>query len=152
MQYEASKFSWSGGPEADDIVQELYMTAWFRRGYGNATFASEAARLSHVRQAIKWMAKNMARGDKPLTGNDFNFPAALIPALDDVIRNETIDAISDAVNDLTAEEQLILRLRFWEGKSWENIAHELGVTRNTGINRCNVALAKLRKFFGDVEE
>jgi RNA polymerase sigma factor for flagellar operon FliA len=70
---------------------------------------------------------------------------ALTAAEDEVERHSVRRAIDDAMSQLVGEDQVIVRLRYWEGLSVADIARALGVEQKPLYRRLERTLGELRR-------
>jgi len=70
---------------------------------------------------------------------------------DSLIRFETVEGVKRAIAQLSAEQQQIVRMRIYEGKTFAVIADELGVPLGTALGRMRQSLKKLRTLLGEDE-
>lgn len=69
-----------------------------------------------------------------------------------VVRWESVTRVREALADLPAEQQKIVRLRIYDQKTFAVIAKELGIPLGTALSRMRAGLAKLRQRLADDEE
>lgn len=58
---------------------------------------------------------------------------------------EYVDELGVGISLLSEEQQQVVRLRYWEEKSFKEIAEETGVSINTALGRMRYALQHLRR-------
>ena len=63
-----------------------------------------------------------------------------------LIHGEYVDELGYGLSQLSAEQQEVVRLRYWEEKSFKEIAEETGVSINTALGRMRYALQHLRRY------
>lgn len=63
---------------------------------------------------------------------------------DSLIQKESIEQVRAAIEQLPPEQQLIVRMRIYEEKTFAVIADELKIPLGTALGRMRTALAKLR--------
>jgi len=51
---------------------------------------------------------------------------------------ESVDELGYGLSQLSAEQQEVVRLRYWEEKSFKEIAEETGVSINTALGRIGI--------------
>jgi RNA polymerase sigma-70 factor (ECF subfamily) len=61
------------------------------------------------------------------------------------IRAETVDRVREAIAELPAVQQQVLRMRIYEEKTFAVIAQELQIPLGTALARMRTAMEKLRK-------
>lgn len=83
-------------------------------------------------------------GDKAARNKQANLPDFASASDHPVIRNESINQVRNAINDLSQEQQQIVRLRIYEEKTFAEIAEQLNITIGVAIGRMHAALKILR--------
>ena len=63
-----------------------------------------------------------------------------------LIHSEYVDELGYGMSQLSAEQREVVRLRYWEEKSFKEIAEETGVSINTALGRMRYALQHLRRY------
>lgn len=97
--------------------------------------AYNEAMLLRRRQAIDEAALRRTAWDRKSVGQ---------AADADLVRAETIQLVRQAIRDLPAEQQQVVRMRIYEDKTFAVIAAELGIPLGTALGRMRTALIKLR--------
>ena len=65
--------------------------------------------------------------------------------LDSLLRKETLDRVRQEMANLPPEQQVVVRRKLLEDKTYREIAVELGVAEGTVVTRLRLALEKLRR-------
>jgi RNA polymerase sigma factor (sigma-70 family) len=65
-----------------------------------------------------------------------------------LVRTEEIEKLKRLLQDLPTEQQLVVRRRIQEDKTFAQIADELNVPLGTVLTRMRLAVQKLQKWFG----
>lgn len=63
-----------------------------------------------------------------------------------LIHSEYVGELSYGMSQLSAEQREVVRLRYWEEKSFKEIAEMTGVSINTALGRMRYALQHLRRY------
>ena len=63
-----------------------------------------------------------------------------------LIHSEYVGELSYGMSQLSAEQREVVRLRYWEEKSFKEIAEATGVSINTALGRMRYALQHLRRY------
>ena len=63
-----------------------------------------------------------------------------------LIHSEYVGELSYGMSQLSAEQREVVRLRYWEEKSFKEIAEATGVSINTALCRMRYALQHLRRY------
>ena len=69
-----------------------------------------------------------------------------------VIRFETVSSVREAIAELPAAQQQVVRMRIYEEKTFAVIAAELDIPLGTALARMRAAMEKLKKRLGEEEE
>lgn len=67
------------------------------------------------------------------------------PADAGLLRQETVELVRQAIGELSAEQQQMVRMRIYEEKTFAVIAAELGIPLGTALARMRTALVRLRQ-------
>lgn len=62
----------------------------------------------------------------------------------ELVKSETVERVRQAISELSAEQQQVVRMRIYEEKTFAVIAAELGIPLGTALGRMRVAMSKLR--------
>ena len=62
-----------------------------------------------------------------------------------IIFREHLSELSVGISSLSAEQQEVVRLRYWEELSFKEIAEQTGVSINTALGRMRYALGHLKR-------
>ncbi len=117
--------------ELGHTVQEGALKSWlFRVAYNEALAIRRREGVGEkVRQQLAW-----------ITPTSDGTPVA------SVSRFETVVAVRQAIDELPAEQQQVVRMRMYDQKKFAEIAQELKLPLGTVLSRMQLALKKLRKF------
>jgi RNA polymerase sigma-70 factor (ECF subfamily) len=129
--------------EAEDLTEDVFVRAWEALpGYQvrQHPFTSWLYRIAH-NLTIDHMRR---RKPMPLIESD-EYPDPVGPASpeDALERAQTLQALQGALHQLSAEEQLVIVLRFVEGLSHEEVAATLGKSNEASRVIQHRALARL---------
>lgn len=69
---------------------------------------------------------------------------------DALVRNEDIERVRAAIDELPPDQQRIVRMRIYEEKTFAVIADELKIPLGTALGRMRAALARLRTSLGSL--
>ena len=137
---------------AEDIFQETFIKAVRVIDEGrycdNGNFLSWVLRLAH-NQVIDYFRNQ--RQNKSLTESDagYNVLGTLQFAdrtIEDALVSEQIERDIRSLIELLPEEQReVVRMRYFAGLSFKDIAEQTGVSINTALGRMRYALINLRK-------
>ena len=97
--------------------------------------AYHEAMLLRRRQAIDDAALRRTAWDRESVGES---------AEAELVRAETVQRVRQAISELSAEQQQVVRMRIYEEKTFAVIAAELGIPLGTALGRMRTAMSKLR--------
>lgn len=138
-------------PLAEDLVHEVFMKIWEARDriVIATSFSAYLYRISHNKaiDALKKIAKDTALQKEVLEWMD---PRIAEPENERFNRYEAL--YHDAVAALTPQRQKIFILCKEKGKTYEEAAVELGISRNTVKEHMVQSLRFLRAYFAEKEQ
>jgi RNA polymerase sigma factor (sigma-70 family) len=135
--------------EAEDVVQEAYVTVWRRAGTFDPDRGSPIAWLAAIarNKAIDRL-RGGTRRMKPL--EDAVDIADVTPsALSAVITNETHRRLMECIDGLDARDASAIRETFLDGATYEKLASRLSIPLGTIKSRIRRSLTQLRECLGD---
>jgi RNA polymerase sigma-70 factor (ECF subfamily) len=89
--------------------------------------------------------RRQAVGDKVVRRAAWTREVAARGADEPVIRFESVEAVRQAIAELPAEQQQIVRMRIYDEKTFAVISQELQIPLGTALGRMRTALQRLRK-------
>lgn len=134
---------------AEDVVQEVFVHAWNRavdfdpsRGSARTWLCMIARRraVDRVRSDTAWRRRTEAEA------RDVDDRAPDRPAADpaeQAVAADVAATVRRVLGALPAEQQLAIRLAYFEGHSYRQIATLLGIPEGTAKSRIRLALARL---------
>lgn len=136
--------------EAEDLMQDVMLTVWRRAQQFDRSKARASTWIFTITRNKRIDAIRRERRPE-LDPND----PALVPDRDDspddaVSASEWRDAVHRAIEDVPEEQARLLRLSFFEEKTHDVIAKELGLPLGTVKSRIRLAVAKLRRSLEDL--
>jgi len=132
----------SNANDAEDIIQETYIKLWTKR--------HEIGHISNVESFSIIVLKNTCldflRKTKNdlLTEYDYNIPSS-ISLSNEIEQSDQLNHVSILMGKLSGQQQLVLKLKHWDGYSDEEIE------QITGLQRGNIKmiLSRARKMIKD---
>ena len=129
--------------ESENIIQEVFIKIWNRR----ATINPELNFTSYLFTIIK---NRVFDHLKEVKKNDFlkeKFWEKILEykAIDNEIKEERFAKIKEAVDELSEKRKVIIKLNYEEGKSYEEIAQQLNISKNTVKNQLVKAKQVIRQ-------
>jgi RNA polymerase sigma-70 factor (ECF subfamily) len=131
--------------EAEDVVQETVLAVWTRHEAGFIedldAYANRSVWRNAIRRKLRW------RDWDTLEHAERYLAFSLECEADAVFE---ADALEAAIAQLPAAQALALRLRFYTGLSFRQMAEALSIGLNTAASRTRHALESLRRGLTDV--
>lgn len=137
---------------ADDIYQETFIKAVRVIDEGrykeNGKFLSWVMRIAHNQVIDHFRAEKQNKNITPTTAG-YDILAQTSPAeksIEDRLVGEQIEAdVRKLITFLPDEQQEVVRLRYYDGLSFKEIAEHTEVSINTALGRMRYALINLRR-------
>ncbi|CAN5120324.1 sigma-70 family RNA polymerase sigma factor [soil metagenome] len=135
--------------EAEDVLQEVYMSVWTKAGQFDESRASPITWLAT-------MARNRAIDRQRQVGRRIARPIEDAEevaderesSLDSVLRSEQTTRLDGCMAELEASQQKALRTAFFEGRTYEDVAGLFGVPTGTMKSWIRRSLIKLKACLG----
>ena len=150
------RFSISDEDQVEDVFQDVFIKVMLTIRQGRYTaegkFKSWLGRVAH-NLVIDYFRRQKARGtSQPLESDN---PEGIVQTLqvasgdlsaeEAIIFQEHLSELSAGISSLSAEQQEVVRLRYWEELSFKEIAEQTGVSINTALGRMRYALGHLKR-------
>lgn len=133
-------------PYAEEIVQEVFLKVWLKRDTLNPELSFKSFLFTITRNKTITFLKRAAKSEK-IRQEIFYNSQKFANTTDLHIREEEVDSIKkEALDLLPPRRRLIFEMSRNDGKSYEEIATELGISPNTVKNQMSMALETLREF------
>jgi RNA polymerase sigma-70 factor (ECF subfamily) len=133
-------------PYAEEIIQDVFLTVWEKREALNPDLSFKSFLFTITRNNTISFLKRAAKSEKIREEIFYSSQKYANPA-DLHIREEEVDKIKkEALDLLPPRRRLIFEMSRNDGKSYEEIATELGISVNTVRNQMSKALETLRDF------
>jgi RNA polymerase sigma-70 factor (family 1) len=133
---------------AADFVQDIFLQIW--------DTDSLSENLPHLQPWLYTLVRNRCidalrrKNTQDKRVGDYSRYAAgwLSEEIDEVTRAETIRQLHQALNTLPGDTAKIIRMHFFEGKKYTEIAQEMGLNYDVVQKRAARGLAQLKKLVG----
>ncbi|HEX9826741.1 MAG TPA: RNA polymerase sigma-70 factor [Flavobacteriaceae bacterium] len=133
-------------PYAEEIVQDVFLKVWLKRETLNPELSFKSFLFTITRNKTITFLKRAAKSEK-IREEIFYNSQKFANTTDLHIREKEVDNIKkEALDLLPPRRRLIFEMSRNEGKSYEEIATELGISQNTVRNQMSMALETLRDF------
>lgn len=148
-QNDLYKFSLSmvySKSNAEEIVQDVFLNLWLKRETINPELSLKSFLFTITRnKTISFLKK--AANNKKLKEEIFYKSQKSVNPTERHMREEELKTIKkEALDVLPPRRRLIFEMSRNDGKSYEEIAGELGISPNTVRNQMSIALKTLREF------
>ena len=134
---------------AEEVMQETMFTVWRKAGHFDPSKGSASTWVFTIARNLRIDA--FRRDRRPEFDPDD--PALTLesePSVDQAILQEQSAAhLKEALTILSCDEQMLLKLAFYDDLSHSAISKKLGVPLGTVKSRFRLAFAKLRTALGD---
>ncbi|MDO5972354.1 RNA polymerase sigma-70 factor [Flavivirga aquimarina] len=131
---------------AEEIVQDVFLKVWIKRASLNPEMSFKSYLFTITRnQNIKFLKK--AANNRKLREEIFYKSQKFASSTELYIRESELELLKqEALDKLSPKRRIIFEMSRNEGKSYEDIANELGISANTVRNQMSKALETLRLF------
>ena len=136
------------GPDAEDVVQEAFLEVFqFRQKNQVQNWAGILRRIA-VHRALDRLRRR--RDTQPLSG--FEVLNASDGPLDKAVAGELAERLRGAIAQLPARQAAVFSLRYFDDRSYEQIAEILGIETNAVAAALHKARAKLQSLLEEKVE
>ena len=131
---------------AEEIVQDVFMKIWIKRELLNLEMSFKSYLFTITRnKTIKFLKK--AADNKKLREEIFYKRQKFVYSTDIYLRESELENLKkEALNKLSPKRRIIFEMSRNEGKTYADIALELGISISTVRNQMSKALETLRNF------
>jgi len=135
--------------EAEDVLQEVYITVWTKAATFDETRASPITWLATMarNRAIDRQRQVGRRSTRPIDDAETVADDGE-SGLDSVLRTEEAARLDGCLSELEAPQQKALRTAFYEGRTYEDVATLFGVPTGTMKSWIRRSLMKLKACLG----
>jgi len=130
---------------AEEVTQAVFLDVWRRPGRFDPTRGSLRSWLATVahHRSIDWVREEAARRRREL--GDFQTRVAHLPDLEDTVAAALgAERVRCALSDLCEPERTAIGLAYFGGRTYRQVAQDLGVPEGTVKSRIRTGLAQPR--------
>lgn len=129
--------------ESENLVQEAFIKVWERRSSINPDLNFTSYLFTIIRNRVFDYLKEVKRNDFMKERYWQNIVS--YQQVDSDLKEERIEKVKGALEDLTEKRRKIIQLNYEEGKSYEEIAMIMNISKNTVKNQLVKAKQILRR-------
>jgi len=134
--------------DAEDVVQEVFVQIWKEAERFDATRASVKTWLFTIARSRSLDRYRSRKTVQSRLQDHTDESLQQMPGKEDLQASSLMQQyVSNALNQLSAEQRVVLELSYYEGLTQEEIAGRLGEPLGTVKSRIRSALIKLRSLF-----
>jgi RNA polymerase sigma factor (sigma-70 family) len=138
LEYLATLETGADGESAELTTDELLSKWQSPRGWLFRVGWNEAMLVRRVQTRHQNLLK------KAVWNRDLDRPEPAAPE-SGLVQDETVEAVRKAIGDLPEDQQIVVRSRIYEDKTFAVIAEELGLPLGTVLTRMRLAMQKLER-------
>lgn len=132
---------------AEDVLQDVFLKIWEIRSRINPEFSFKAYLYRICRNSVFKLLKKMAVDENLRVQVMQHFAQSIADADLKILWQQYEEILHAAINSLSPQRQKVFRLCREEGKSYEQVANELGISRNTVKEHMVLAMKFIREHF-----
>lgn len=135
---------------ARDVTQEVFVHLWEfadRVDLARGSLRSYLGTMAHRRavDAVRGSERRTRAENRLRAQGGTASPSAESGVVHDATRTWRSDRLRSLVEELPTEQRDALRLAYFEGRTYRQVAAELGIPEGTAKSRMRMALARLRE-------
>lgn len=135
--------------DAEDILQEALVVLWEKIRSGSFEYQAKLSTYIYATAKNIWFRRLARRREFPVSKDDFETATEDATPLEELEENERITAVQGAMEQIGNPCRDILLLYYWEERSMEEIALELGFANADTVKskkyQCKKMLERLVK-------
>lgn len=132
---------------AEDVLQDVFLKIWEIRARIDAQLSFKAYLYRICRNSVFKLLKKIAVDENLRVQVMQQFAQSIADADLKVLWQQYEEILHAAVNNLSPQRQRVFRLCREEGKTYEQVANELGISRNTVKEHMVLAMKQIREHF-----
>ncbi len=129
--------------ESENIIQEVFVKIWNRRSTINPELNFTSYLFTIIKNRVFDYLKEIKKND--FLRKKFWEKVLEYQAVDNEVKEERFAKVKEAVENLSEKRKIIIKLNYEEGKSYEEIANQLNISKNTVKNQLVKAKQVIRK-------
>lgn len=129
--------------ESENIIQEVFVKIWNRRSTINPELNFTSYLFTIIKNRVFDYLKEIKKND--FLREKFWEKVLEYQAVDNEVKEERFAKVKEAVENLSEKRKIIIKLNYEEGKSYEEIANQLNISKNTVKNQLVKAKQVIRK-------
>jgi len=129
--------------ETENIIQEVFIKIWNRKESINPELNFTSYLFTIIKNRVFDYLKEVKKND--FLKEKFWEKILEYQALDNDLKEERFAKIKEAVEGLSEKRKRIIKLNYKEGKSYDEIATQLNISKNTVKNQLVKAKQVIRK-------
>jgi len=129
--------------EAENLVQEAFIKVWERRSTINPELNFTSYLFTIIRNRVFDYLKEVKRND--FVKERYWQNITEYQNIDSELKEERLEKVKEAMGELTEKRRRIIQLNYEEGKSYEEIAAMMNISKNTVKNQLVKAKQILRR-------
>jgi RNA polymerase sigma-70 factor (family 1) len=129
--------------ESENIIQEVFIKIWNRRNTINPELNFTSYLFTIIKNRVFDHLKEVKKNE--FLKEKFWEKALEYKAIDNEIKEERFAMVNEAVEGLSEKRKEIIKLNYEEGRSYEEIATQLKISKNTVKNQLVKAKQVIRK-------
>jgi RNA polymerase sigma-70 factor (ECF subfamily) len=136
-------------PEAEDVLQEVFLQVWRRAGDFDETRGRPFTWLvTLARSRAIDRLRSLSSRERTAQESARGVPDQISDAADDAVKSEQGEVVRAALRELPEEQRQALLLAYFEGLTQSEISERLGAPLGTVKTRMRSGMIKLRELLG----
>ncbi len=132
--------------QSEDIIQEVFIAVWLNRKNIDPEKSFSSYLLTSARNKVFDFFKETARNREMLERNWNKYDASRNATEEELDAFELNELVENAIQQLSSRKKAIFELSKLKGKTHEQIAEELGISKNTVKNHMVESLKFVKGF------
>ena len=129
--------------ESENVIQDVFLKIWFKRTSINPDLNFNSYLFTIIKNRVFDYFKEVKKNE--FLKGKFWEKVLEYKEEDNEVKEERFARVKDAVENLSEKRKEIIKLNYEEGKSYEEIANQLNISKNTVKNQLVKAKQVIRK-------